>query len=209
MSAMTMNNGMMTRQFSESISDDELRRLPLLQFEGKVTLVDNMDRFYRAMADIGKPVVLGFDTETRPSFKKGRRYQVALLQLADADRAWLFRLNMIGLPPELAGLLSDRGIIKTGVAIRDDIKALRALTHFEPHGFTDLQNMVSDHGIKELGLKKLTAIVLGYSISKSQQVSNWEAPALTEPQQLYAATDAWVCRRIYLALNGKETPHNR
>ncbi len=201
---MKMNEGMKTRQFNESITDDELRQLPILQFEGRVTLIDNMDKFYRAMTDIGKPALLGFDTETRPSFKKGRRYQVALLQLADTDRAWLFRLNMIGLPPELAGLLSDKHIIKTGVAIRDDIKALRALTPFEPHGFTDLQNMVSDHGIRELGLKKLTAIVLGYSISKSQQVSNWEAPALTEPQQLYAATDAWVCRRIYLALNGKE-----
>jgi ribonuclease D len=199
-----MNAGMKTRQFNESITDEELRQLPLLQFEGKVTLVDNMDKFYRAMAEMGKPAVLGFDTETRPSFKKGRRYQVALLQLADADRAWLFRLNMIGLPTELAGLLSDRDVIKTGVAIRDDLKALRTLTHFEPHGFTDLQTMVSDHGIRELGLKKLTAIVLGYSISKSQQVSNWEAPELTGPQQLYAATDAWVCRRIYLALNGKD-----
>jgi ribonuclease D len=110
---------------------------------------------------------------------------------------------MIGLPPELAGLLSDKNIIKTGVAIRDDIKALRSLAPFEPRGFIDLQCVVADHGIKELGLKKLSAIILGYSISKSQQVSNWEAPALTEPQQLYAATDAWVCRRIYLALNGR------
>jgi ribonuclease D len=198
----------MTEKYNESITDDELRSLPLLQFKGRVTLVDNMDKFNRAIGDIGKPSLLGFDTETRPSFKKGRRYKVALVQLADADSAWLFRLNMIGLPPELAGILSDKAIIKTGVAIRDDIKALRSLAHFEPHGFTDLQNMVSDHGIKELGLKKLTAIVLGYSISKSQQVSNWEAPALTEQQQLYAATDAWVCRRIYLALNGKESHLN-
>ena len=195
----------MTKQYNGSITDDELRRLPLLQFEGRVTLVDNMEKFRRVMGDIGRPSLLGFDTETRPSFKKGRRYKVALLQLADADRAWLFRLNMIGLPPELAALLSDRNIVKTGVAIRDDIKALRARTPFEPHGFIDLQSVVVDHGIQELGLKKLTAIVLGYSISKSQQVSNWEAPALTEPQQLYAATDAWVCRSIYLALNGKET----
>ena len=115
---------------------------------------------------------------------------------------------MIGLPPELAALLADKSVIKTGVAIRDDLKALKALTHFEPHGFIDLQNLVADHGIKELGLKKLTAITLGHTISKSQQVSNWEAPALTEPQMLYAATDAWVCRQIYLALNGREShPH--
>jgi ribonuclease D len=195
----------MTRNYNESITDDEVRKLPLLQFEGRVTLVDNMESYHRAMGEIERPSVLGFDTETRPSFKKGRRYKVALLQLADNHRAWLFRLNMIGLPPELTGLLSDRNIIKTGVAIRDDIKALRSLSHFEPHGFIDLQSVVSDHGIKELGLKKLSAIILGYSISKSQQVSNWEAPALTEPQQLYAATDAWVCRRIYLTLNGNES----
>ena len=199
----------MTRQFDESINDDELRKLPLLQFEGRITLIDTYDKYRRAMEDIGKPDLLGFDTETRPSFKKGRRYQVALLQLADARRAWLFRLNMIGLPTELAALLADKSVIKTGVAIRDDLKALKALTHFEPHGFIDLQNLVADHGIKELGLKKLTAITLGHTISKSQQVSNWEAPALTDPQQLYAATDAWVCRQIYLALNGRESHHNQ
>ena len=199
----------MTKQFDESINDDELRKLPLLQFEGRITLIDTYDKFRRAMEDIGKPDLLGFDTETRPSFKKGRRYQVALLQLADARRAWLFRLNMIGLPTELAALLADKSVIKTGVAIRDDLKALKALTHFEPHGFIDLQNLVADHGIKELGLKKLTAITLGHTISKSQQVSNWEAPALTDPQQLYAATDAWVCRQIYLALNGRESHHNQ
>lgn len=198
----------MTKQFDESINEDELRKLPLLQFEGRITLIDTYEKFRRAMEDIGKPDLLGFDTETRPSFKKGRRYQVALLQLADARRAWLFRLNMIGLPTELAALLADKSVIKTGVAIRDDLKALKALTHFEPHGFIDLQNLVADHGIKELGLKKLTAITLGHTISKSQQVSNWEAPALTDPQQLYAATDAWVCRQIYLALNGREShPH--
>jgi len=199
----------MTRQFDESINDDELRKLPLLQFEGRITLIDTYDKYRRAMEDIGKPDLLGFDTETRPSFKKGRRYQVALLQLADARRAWLFRLNMIGLPTELAALLADKSVTKTGVAIRDDLKALKALTHFEPHGFIDLQNLVADHGIKELGLKKLTAITLGHTISKSQQVSNWEAPALTDPQQLYAATDAWVCRQIYLALNGRESHHNQ
>lgn len=194
----------MTKHYSESVTDDELRKLPLLQFNGKVTLVDSMQTFRQAIGDIGRPALLGFDTETRPSFKKGQRHKVSLLQLADENRAWLIRLNMIGLPPELTALLADERIVKTGVAVHDDIKALRSLTQFEPGGFVDLQTVVAAHGIKQLGLKKLSAIILGYSISKSQQTSNWEAPALTEPQQLYAATDAWVCRRIYLALNGKE-----
>jgi len=199
-----MNRREMTKHYSESVTDDELRNLPLLQFSGKVTLVDSMQKFRQVIGDIGRPAVLGFDTETRPSFKKGQRHKVSLLQLADENRAWLFRLNMIGLPPDLTALLADERIVKTGVAVHDDIKALRSLTQFEPGGFVDLQTVVADHGIKQLGLKKLSAIILGYSISKSQQTSNWEAPALTEPQQLYAATDAWVCRRIYLALNGKE-----
>jgi len=195
----------MTRHYNESVTDDELRKLPLLQFEGKVTLVDDMQKFRHAINDMGRPRLLGFDTETRPSFRKGQRHKVSLLQLADDSRAWLFRLNMIGLPPELTILLADENIIKTGVAIHDDVKALRLLAPFEPAGFVDLQTVVAAHGIKQLGLKKLSAIILGYSISKSQQVSNWDAPVLTEPQQLYAATDAWVCRRIYLALNGKES----
>lgn len=200
---------MILKQFNESVTDDELRKLPLLQFEGKVTLVDDMHKFRHAIHDMGRPRLLGFDTETRPSFKRGKRYKVSLLQLADDSRAWLFRLNMIGLPPELTTLLADENIIKTGVAIHDDLKALRLLAPFEPAGFVDLQTVVAAHGIKQLGLKKLSAIVLGYSISKSQQTSNWEAPALTEPQQTYAATDAWVCRRIYHALNGKDSkPHS-
>ncbi len=202
MSEMTVNE-----RYSESISDEELKNLPLLSFDGEVRLVDTIDKFHAAMDELSETTLLGFDTETRPSFRKGKRYPVSLLQLADNDRAWLFRLNMIGLPPQLTSLLSDPGIIKTGVAIADDIKALQALSWFEPGGFIDLQEVVPDFGIRELGLKKLTAITLGYSISKSQQISNWEAGELTVRQQLYAATDAWVCRCIYLALNGKpESP---
>lgn len=195
----------MTRQFNESVSDEDLRKLPVSQFEGRVTLVDNMTKFHKVMPQLRRSGVLGFDTETRPSFRKGQRHRVSLLQFADDHNAWLFRLNMIGLPEELTAMLSDPDIIKVGVAIHDDIKALNSLRPFEPGGFVDLQNVVTGHGIKQLGLKKLSALILGFSISKSQQVSNWEAPALTEPQMAYAATDAWVCRRIYLTINGKES----
>jgi ribonuclease D len=192
----------MTRQYIESVTDDDLKKLPVIQFEGRVTLVDDMRKFRNVIGEIRRKGILGFDTETRPSFRKGRRHKVSLLQLADDENAWLFRLNMIGLPPELASFLADKNIVKVGVAIRDDIRALSHLTPFEAGGFVDLQTVVPDHGIRQLGLKKLSAIILGYSVSKSQQVSNWEAPALTPAQQLYAATDAWVCRKIFLALNG-------
>jgi ribonuclease D len=194
----------MVRQFDEGLTDEDLKKLPVSQFDGKIVLVDTLDKFYSVLSDIKKSRLLGFDTETKPTFKKGQKNKVSLLQLADDHQAWIFRLNAIGLPRELADIMSDPATIKVGVAIHDDIKALRHLRSFEPDGFVDLQNIVADHGIKQLGLKKLSAIVLGFSISKSQQVSNWETPALTWPQQLYAATDAWVCQRIYQKINGHE-----
>lgn len=192
----------MTIQFNEGVTDDDLKKLPLLQFGGRVVLIDDMRKFHHVIGELRRSEILGFDTETKPSFKKGRRNKVSLLQLADDNTAWLFRLNMTGLPPELAEVLADKNIAKVGVAIHDDIRALKHLAPFEQGGFTDLQSVVSVHGIRQLGLKRLSAIILGYSISKSQQVSNWEATELTPAQQLYAATDAWVCRKIFLALNG-------
>ena len=193
----------MIRQFDESVTDEDLKKLPVVQFEGSVKLVDSIQKFRESLSEISRCKILGFDTETRPSFKKGTRHKVSLLQLADDRNAWLFRLNMIGLPQELAAILASPDIVKVGVAVHDDIKALRHLEPFEPDGFVDLQTVVAAHGIKQLGLKRLSAIILGFSISKSQQTSNWEAPGLTLPQQVYAATDAWVCRRIYMQLNGK------
>lgn len=194
----------MMRQFSEDLTDEDIHKFPVSQFAGRVFLIDTIEKYYSALPDLRKCTLLGFDTETRPSFKKGSKHSVSLLQLADDHQAWLFRLNCIGLPQELADILSDKSVIKIGVAIRDDIKALQHLRQFEPDGFIDLQSIVGDHGIKQLGLKKMSAIVLGFSISKSQQVSNWEAKDLSWPQQIYAATDAWVCRRIYLRLNGHD-----
>ncbi len=194
----------MERLFSEGVTDEDMKKLPVSQFDGQITVVDSLDKFYPALSQLRKARLLGFDTETKPSFKKGQKNRVALLQLSDDSQAWIFRLNIIGLPPELAHILSDPRITKVGVAIHDDLKALRSLRPFEPGGFIDLQSIVADHGIKVLGLKKLSAIVLGFSISKSQQVTNWETPALTWPQQLYAATDAWVCRMIYLGINGHD-----
>lgn len=192
------------RQFCEGLTDEDIHKLPVSQFSGRVNVIDSFDKFYPALTDLRKCTLLGFDTETKPSFRKGKKHKVSLLQLSDDHHAWLFRLNMIGLPDELAAILSDSSIIKVGVAIHDDLKALRHLKHFEPGGFVDLQTVVANHGIRQTGLKKISAIVLGFSISKSQQVSNWESPALTWPQQMYAATDAWVCRRIYLRINGHD-----
>jgi len=196
----------MSRIFAENVSIEEIRELELKWFEGEIVLVDNLSKFKSVIPRLMKSELLGFDTETKPSFKKGRKNQVSLIQLADKDLACLFRINRIGLPDELLKILGDRNVIKAGVAIHDDIKILSHIRKFEPEGFIDLQGFVKDYGIQCSGLKKLTAIVLGFRISKSQQVTDWDASQLTDAQQIYAATDAWVCREIYSKLRFEGPP---
>ena len=186
--------------FREEISTGELKDYDLTWFHGDIVVVDNHRIFRQVMPRLMNEKVLGFDTETRPSFRKGRKNRVSLIQLASGDLACLFRINRIGFPDDLAGLLSDPRVIKAGVAIHDDIRFLRSIRKFNPDGFIDLQKFVRDFGIRSSGLKKLSAIVLGFRISKRQQVSDWEADELSEAQKVYAATDAWVCREIYRKL---------
>ena len=187
--------------YRESIDKQELAELPLIQFEGNITLVESKDEYMASIDYLSRQKILGFDTETKPAFKKGVFNEVALLQLSTKDQAFLFRLNKIGLPNGLKGILENPEIQKIGVAIRDDIKGLQKLNHFRPGGFVELQELVKGYGIQDFSLKKLSAIVLGYRISKSQRITNWEAPELTEAQQIYAATDAWISHRIFESLN--------
>lgn len=190
----------MISPFRETLTKEELNNFEYRSFEGEITLVDNMDDFYRALPELRRYSILGFDTETKPMFKKGKAHKVSLLQLSSSDRAFLFRLNKIGLPRELAALLADEAVIKTGAAIHDDIKVLQIREKFLPAGFVELQSLVGKYGIKELGLKKMAAIVLGFKISKRQQVTDWDAMELTPAQIVYAATDAWICYKIYTKL---------
>ncbi len=191
-------------KYREEIPKEELKDFPVRQFESDIIVVDTTDKVSSAVKELRKSDIIGFDTETKPSFKKGRRNKVALLQLATLDKAYLFRLSDIGLPATLRDFLSDARIVKTGVAISDDLKGLREWGEFKPGGFIELQEMVKDYGIISMGLKKLTAIVLGFTISKRQQVTNWENENLSEAQVVYAATDAWVCNLIYRQLlNGE------
>lgn len=187
--------------YRESIDKEELAELPLIQFEGNITLVESKEDYQSSVEYLSKQKILGFDTETKPAFKKGVVNGVALLQLSTGDQAFLFRLNKIGLPNGLKSILENPEIQKIGVAIRDDIKGLQKLNNFNPGGFIELQELVKGYGIQDFSLKKLSAIVLGYRISKSQRITNWEAPELTEAQQIYAATDAWVSHRIFESLN--------
>ena len=185
-------------KYSANITSEEIALCELSCFKGEIVVVEDIEAFKSVLPRLKESKLLGFDTETRPMFvKKGKRNNVSLIQLATNNLAVLIRINKIGVPDELINLLSDSSVIKTGVALRDDLCFLSRVRKFTPAGFVDLQSFVKSYGIESSGLKKLTAIVLGFRISKSQQTTNWEAESLTEAQQVYAATDAWVCYEIY------------
>ena len=196
---------MVNNNYRESITPEELEKCELSWFRGEITVVEDIKSFKNVFPRLLDSEILGFDTETRPSFRKGKKNRVSLIQLATEDFACLIRINKIGIPSELAGLLANPEVIKAGVAVHDDIRFLKKVKGFSAEGFIDLQQFVRNYGIQCSGLKKLSAIVLGFRISKRQQVTDWEAEHLTEAQQIYAATDAWVCCQIYRKLiNGNE-----
>jgi ribonuclease D len=187
-------------KFQKEITREEVDRLALIQYEGPIKVIQSEEEFNREIDAIASHPVLGFDTETRPSFRKGKVYPTSMIQFASAGHAWLIRVNRTGYPEGLTDLLSSGETIKVGSGLNDDLRRMRSDFHFEPAGFLDLQRYVEAFLIEEKGLKKLSAIILGRRISKSQQVSNWDAEILTEAQLRYAATDAWICLEIYSAL---------
>ena len=191
---------MLNNKYQKNITAEELAECELSWFKGEIVLVEDLRTFYEVFPRLLGSDLLGFDTETKPIFQKGGKNSVSLIQLSTSDLACLFRINKIGFPEELINLLSDPTVIKAGVAVHDDIRFLKGVKKFSPGGFVDLQSFVKYYGIQSSGLKKLTAIVLGFRISKRQQVTDWEAGQLTEAQQVYAATDAWVCYQIYKKL---------
>lgn len=186
--------------FQSEISKEEVAELELIQFEGPISVIDSLEAFEKEISSIAREPILGIDTETRPSFKKGTIYPTSLIQLSSLDQAWIIRVSRIAYPKELLRLLSQELPMKVGVSLHDDLRRLRSDFHFEPKGFLDLQQYVEAFRIEEKGLKKLSGIVLGRRISKAQQVSNWDADHLTEAQLRYAATDAWICLMIYYKL---------
>ena len=183
--------------FQSEISKEEVADLDLIQYDGPIKLIDTEESFLEEFPHIREQSILGFDTETRPSFKKGVVYPTALIQISALDQVWLLRVSRMGYPLDLQEFLTRDDILKVGLGLNDDLRRLKADFHFEPGGFLDLQQYVSAFRIEEKGLKKLSGIVLGRRISKAQQVSNWDADLLTEAQLRYAATDAWICLKIY------------
>lgn len=188
--------------FKSTISPEELDKLKSAEFTGEVTILDKIDEIYESALDyLTSQKIIGFDTETKPVFQANvKRNNVALLQLSGGERAFIFRLTGTGMPDSLCKLLSTKKIIKVGAAVTDDIRGLQRYTKFVPRGFVDLQSIGESWGIKEKSVRKMAAIVLGVKVSKSQQLSNWEAEVLTEAQINYAAVDAWICRQMYLKL---------
>ena len=183
-----------------------MEKLEFASFPGKIYMIDSVGaEFNRAIAYLRSQKIIGFDTETRPCFSQDQpRYGVALLQLSGPDKAFLFRINKIGMHRRLCNLLASEKIVKVGAAIHDDIRGLQKKQPFAPAAFIDLQKIVWEWGIRDKSVKKMAGIILGFRISKTQQLSNWEADKLSESQCKYAATDAWVCREMYLKLMASE-----
>jgi ribonuclease D len=193
--------------FQMSISPEEIGRLELAAFTGEITVIDSLgEAFGKAVNYLRHQKIIGFDTETRPVFSPDQHTTgTALLQLSGAEKAFLFRIKLMGgIPRRLCAILANPNIIKVGAAIHDDVRGLQRFAGFQPQNFVDLQRIVWEYGIREKSVKKMTAIILGFKISKAQQLSNWEAEKLSESQQRYAATDAWVCREMYLRLQQAE-----
>ena len=192
--------------FKISISPEEIGELSLAVFPGEITVIDAVDdKFFAAVRYLRRQTVLGFDTETRPTFSPEQHSNgTAILQLSGKEKAFLFRVQKLGLPKQLASILASSTIIKVGAATKDDVKGLQAITAFKSRSFVDLQSMVWEYGIRDKSVKKMAAIILGVKISKAQQLSNWEAEHLSESQMKYAATDAWICREMYLKLLASE-----
>lgn len=185
----------------------QLAELPVAQVWGKIVVVESADMIPEAIAEIRKYKIIGFDTETRPSFKKGQSNSVSLIQFSTFDTNFLFRINITGLSPHLIQLMEDPSILKIGLSIHDDFHNLNKLCTLNPQGFIDLQTYVRNFRIIDASLSKLYAILFEKRISKGQRLTNWEADTLTQAQISYAALDAQACIEIYNYLqSGKFQP---
>ena len=178
-----------------------ISQLKRVDFYGKIIVVTSPVEAEHAVDYLLSQPVLGFDTETRPAFEKGKRYRCSLLQVSTRTDCFLFRLNKLGLCPAIVRLLTDKEVTKVGLAWNNDILSLRELGNFVPGHFIDLQDMVRQLGIEDQSLVKIYANLFGERISKTERLSNWERHELKESQKEYAAIDAWACVRIYNEVN--------
>ncbi len=191
---------------ASQISTESLAAMEIIKFPGKIVTVNTENEAFSAVESLRKESVVGIDTETRPSFKKGVIHSVALVQISTWDVCYLFRICRMKDVCGIRQILESTDILKIGLSLNDDFTGLRRLTPLTPHHYLELQQYATAFGIEEMSLQKIYALLFGKKISKNQQLSNWEAPELSTAQQLYAATDAWACLHIYKALKGEELP---
>ena len=190
-----------------SIEKNAINQMPLVNFPGRIHIINSISQVKSAVNALRTAEIVGFDTETRPSFRRGEHHNVSLIQLATHTDAFLFRLNKTGIPSYLKQYLEDKNCRKVGLSTTDDFHQLIRVCNIQPAGFIELQQMVKQFDITDMSLQKIYAILFQNKISKGQQLTNWEAPELTEAQQRYAAIDAWACLRIYEFLHdGKFIP---
>jgi len=196
------NRGANSSRFplDRKLTRDEINSLDIKAYQGPVELVRSHEHMLSAVRRLRKECLLGFDAETRPAFEKGVSYPTALVQLAACNCVYIFQLRFLGDPGELFSVLANRRIIKAGVAISDDVKALRELSDFEPAGLVDIGRCARKCGIQHHGLRGLAALLLGFRVSKSSRRYNWALPRLRQSAIKYAATDAWVGRELYVAM---------
>ena len=190
----------------DKISKEEINDLPLARYEGPIDLIQDPADIPAAIQAIRTHQVVGFDTETRPVFKKGQSFPTSLIQMAGENKVWLFQMNKLDGIEELIGVLTDPDILKVGVALRDDFVKLKELQEFQEEGVVDIASMTQKLDIVNTGLRSQCAIFLNFRISKAAQVSNWGRQDLSESQLVYAATDAWASRELFLALQAKGVP---
>lgn len=179
------------------LDKEYIKDLPLVSFPGKIITVNSEREAGKAVPFLLSKDILGVDTETRPSFKKGQQHKVSLLQVATEDICFLFRLNYIGMVTPVISLLSNTDVPMVGLSWHDDLAALQKRMEFKPGLFIDIQDIIGDIGIEDKSLQKLYANIFKQKISKRQRLTNWDADVLSDKQMSYAATDAWACVRLY------------
>lgn len=184
-------------RIKEKIEKTDLSEMEVVTFNGRIIVIQTEQEAEKAVAYLLTYPMVGLDTETRPSFKRGVINKVALLQVSTYDTCFLFRLNMIGLCPPVLRLLSHPTLVKVGLSLKDDIRMLHHVGEFPSNNFVDLQNVVGQVGIRDMSLQKIYANLFGQKISKRQRLTNWEADVLNDKQKEYAAIDAWACLKIY------------
>ena len=193
-----------SRTINISISKEKLSGLPTVNFTGSISVIENLEAAKAALHFLSNQTLVGFDTETRPSFRKGRSNKVSLIQISTINHCFLFRINKLGFIDELKEFIENNNIKKVGLSLKDDFNVLHKVSEFTPQGFIDLQAFVKQYNIIDCSLQKIYAIIFNGRISKSQRLSNWEAERLTAGQQTYASIDAWACLRIYRHLTAGE-----